>query len=81
MKAGRDYSWYVTYEWGYEYPDPDTGGWAFYLDRDQRRFGCRKKDLKKAVLEHVKKYELAGEEYRNLSVEVLDAYMTTPEEI
>ena len=81
MKVGRDYSWYVSYEFGYEYPDTETGGWAFYYDCDARRFNCRKKDLKKAVLEHIKENELAGEEYRNLSVKIRDAYMTTTEEL
>lgn len=81
MKVGRDYSWYVSYEWEFEYKDPETGKWESYYDNDAMRFNCVKKDIKKAVTEYVKKYEIAEETYRNLKVRITDKYMTTPEEI
>ena len=81
MKVGRDYSWYVAYEFGYEYPDPETGGWAFYYDCGEGRFNCRKKDIKKTVTEHIKTVELSNETYRNLTVSIPVQYMTTPEEV
>jgi hypothetical protein len=81
MKVGRDYSWWVAYEFGYEYPDPDTGGWAFYYDSGEGRFNCRKKDIKKTVVEYIKDVELANETYRNLTVSIPVQYMTTPEEV
>lgn len=82
MKVGRDYSWYVAFEWEYDYLDRETGKWESYYDNDARRFYCVKKDIKKAVTEYVKKYEIAdNEEYRKLKVSIINKYMTTPEEI
>lgn len=81
MKVGRDYSWYVAYEFSYEYPDPETGVWEFYYDCGERRFNCRKKDIKKTVIEYIETIELVNEIYRNLKVSISDPYMTTPEEI
>lgn len=81
MKSGRDYSWWVSYSWEYEYFDSEENDWLKYDDFDSRRFDCLKKDIKKTVTEHIKKYELQGEEYRNLKVHIHDFYMTTTEEV
>ena len=82
MKVGRDYSWWVEIEWEFEYKDSETGKWEHYYEPDARRFNCLKKDIRKEAIKYVKEYEIADdEEYRNLSVKIKDAYMTTPEEI
>lgn len=81
MKVGRDYSWWVSYSFKYEYFDSEENEWFEYEDFDSRRFDCQKKDIKKAVTEHIKEFELKGEEYRNLKVHIQDFYMTTTEEI
>lgn len=82
MKLGRDYSWWVDYTWQYEYFDKETNEWQpSFLDNDAQRFDCKKKDIKKTVTEYIKKYELAGEQYRKLTVTINDSYMTTTEEL
>lgn len=79
MKVGRDYSWWVDYS--FEYDILCDGEWFVDKDFDSGRFDCQKKDIKKTVTEHIKNVELKDENYRNLKVSVIDAYMTTPEEI
>ena len=80
MKVGRDYSWWVSYTWEYEYLNRDEAKWESYCDYDSGRFDCRKKDIKKTVTEYVKNL-LYFEKYRNLNVTINDAYMTTTEEV
>lgn len=81
MKLGRDYSWWVDYTWQYEYFDKEANEWQFSFDNDAQRFNCKKKDIKKDVTEYIKKYELAGEQYRNLTVTINDCYITTAAEL
>ena len=81
MKVGRDYSWWVSYTWEYEYLDEETGQWESYCDYDSGRFDCPKKDIKKTVTKHIEEVELIGEKYRNLNVTINDSYMTTTVEI
>ena len=79
MKVGRDYSWWVDYS--FEYDILCDGEWLVDKYFDSGRFDCLKKDIKKTVTEHIKTVELKGENYRNLKVSIIDAYMTTTEEI
>lgn len=51
------------------------------VDFDADRFNCQKKDLKKVIKEHIEKYELQGDKYKNLVVTINDFYQTTTEEI
>ena len=79
MKVGRDYSWWVEFEWEFEYKDSEIGKWKRYYVRDARRFNCLKKDIRKEAIKYIKEYEIADdEEYRKLKVRVIDEYMTTP---
>lgn len=81
MKLGRDYSWWVEYVFEYEYFDTYDRIWCSAFDFDAGRFNRRKKDLKKAVTEHIKEHELSCYKYRNLRVRIKDCYMTTPTEV
>ena len=74
-------TWWVDYSWEYEYFDEDTQNWERWEDGDSGRFCCLKKDIKKAVKDHIENYELEGERYRNLKVTINDQYMTTPHEV
>ena len=55
MKAGRDYSWYVSYSWKYELFDNEDSEWIEIDDFDCQRFNCRKRDVKKKVIEYIVK--------------------------
>lgn len=81
MKVGRDYSWWVSYSWKYEWLDSGDGKWIVLDDHNAQRFYCRKRDIRKTVTEHIEEFELQGEKYRNLEVTIDDIYMTTPVEI
>lgn len=80
MKVGRDYSWWVQYSWKYKWYDKDEEVWEID-DFGSGRFTCTKKEIKKAVTEHIEKYELADTQYCDLEVSIDDAYMTTTEEV
>ena len=81
MKVGRDYSWWVDYSYSYDLFMEDEQSWENCVDFDADRFNCQKKDLKKVIKEHIEKYELQGDKYRNLVVTINDFYQTTTEEI
>jgi len=81
MKVGRDYSWFVSFSWKYEYFDEDENEWLEDDYFSARRFDCNKKDIKKVVTKYIEEYELQDERYRNLTVEISDFYKTTTEEL
>ena len=81
MKVGRDYSWWVDYSYSYDLFMEDEQTWKNCVDFDADRFNCPKKDLKKVIKEHIEKYELQGDKYRNLVVTINDFYQTIIEEI
>ena len=47
MKVGRDYAWWVSYSWTYEWFEEDRGVWISDKDFEAERFYCSKKDIKK----------------------------------
>lgn len=59
----------------------DEQSWKNCVDFDADRFNCQKKDLKKVIKEHIEKYELQDDKYKNLVVTINDFYQTTTEEI
>ena len=67
MKVGRDYVWWVSYSWTYE--------WL-----EAQRFYCNKKDIKKEA-EKKAAESMNDLKYRNLKVTINDCYKTTIEEI
>lgn len=79
MKMGRDYAWWVSYSWTYEWLDGE-GSWISDRCFEAGRFYCRKKDIKKVAEEKVHE-SMCDLEYRNLKVIVDDFYKTTSEEI
>lgn len=79
MKIGRDYSWWVSYSWTYEWFDEESG-WISDRDFEAERFYCIKKDIKKEA-EKKAMSSMGGLQYRNLNVTIDDCYQTTPEEI
>ncbi len=79
MKVGRDYSWWVDYSWKCKILY--NGEWMSDDDFDEGRFTCRKRDLKKTITEHIIKYELCDDTYKDLEVTIHECYPTTPEEI
>ena len=81
MKVGRDYSWFVSFSWKYEYFDEDENEWLEEDCFSEGRFDCNKMDIKKVVTKYIEEYELQGERYRNLIVEISDFYKTTTEEV
>lgn len=81
MKVGRDYSWWVSYTWEYEYIDPETKEKETICDHDTQRFYSKKKDIKKTVTDYIENNELSDIQYTNLNVTINECYMTTPEEI
>ena len=47
MKVGRDYAWWVSYSWTYEWLEEESGEWISDRDFESERFYCNKKDIKK----------------------------------
>ena len=80
MKAGRDYAWWVSYSWTYEWLEEESGEWISDRDFEAERFYCNKKDIKKEA-EKKAAESTVGLKYRNLEVNIDDCYKTTTEEI
>ena len=81
MKVGRDYAWWVSYSWTYEWLEEESGEWISEQDfGGAERFYCQKKYIKKVAKE--KAIELLDDlKIRNLKVTINDCYKTTTEEI
>jgi len=80
MKVGRDYAWWVSYSWTYEWLEEGSGEWISDNDFEAERFYCQKKDImKEATRKSIESME--GLKYRNLEVTINDYYKTTTEEI
>ena len=80
MKVGRDYAWWVSYSWTYEWLEEESGEWISDRDFEAERFYCNKKDIKKEAEKNVIE-SMNGLKYRNLEVTINDCYKTTTEEI
>ena len=80
MKVGRDYAWWVSYSWTYEWFIEESGEWISDIDFEEERFYCKKKDIKKEA-EKKAVESMNGLKYRNLEVTINDCYKTTTEEI
>jgi len=80
MKVGRDYAWFVSYSWTYEWLEEESGEWMSYEDFETERFYCNKKDIKKEAEKKVVE-SMDGLKYRNLEVTINDCYKTTTEEV
>ena len=80
MKVGRDYVWWVSYSWSYEWLEEESGEWISDRDFEAERFYCTKKDIKKEA--EKKAIESMNDlKYRNLKVTINDYYKTTIVEI
>lgn len=73
-------TWWVDYQYNYEFQD-ETKEWVKEESFDSGRFKCLKKDIPNVVKEYIEKYELCSEEYRNLQIKVLDKYITSDYEL
>lgn len=80
MKVGRDYAWWVSYSWTYEWLEEESGEWISDRDSEAERFYCNKKDIKKEA-EKKAIESMDGLKYRNLKLTINDCYKTTTEEI
>jgi len=80
MVAGRDYAWWVSYSWTYEWLEEESGEWISDSDFKAERFYCPKKDIKKEA-EKKAVESMDGLKYRNIEVTINDCYKTTTEEI
>lgn len=80
MKVGRDYAWWVSYSWTYEWLEEESGEWISDRDFESERFYCQKKDIQKEALKKAIE-SMDGLKYRNLEVRIDDSYMTTPGEV
>ena len=80
MKVGRDYAWWVSYSWTYEWLEEESGEWITDRDFESERFYCKKKYIKK-VAEQKAIESMIGFKYRNLEITIEDCYRTTAEEI
>jgi hypothetical protein len=70
-------TWWVEYQYNYEFQDFETNEYIKEEDFDSGRFKCLKKDIPNEVKEYVEKYDLYGEKYRNLQIKILDKYITS----
>lgn len=77
MKVGRNYAWWVSYSWTYDWFDEESAEWIIDKDFEAERFYCNKKDIKKEVTAE----SMNDIKYRNLEVTINDYYKTTVEEI
>ena len=80
MKVGRDYAWWVSYSWTYEWLDEESGFWISDRDFEAERFYCSKKDIKKEAEKRAIE-SMDGLKYRNLEITINDCYKTTTGEI
>ena len=80
MKVGRDYAWWVSYSWTYEWLKEESCEWISDRDFEAERFYCLKKDIKKEA-EKKAVESMNGLKYRNIEVTINDCYKTTTEEI
>lgn len=80
MKVGRDYAWWVSYSWTYEWLEEESDEWVSDRDFEAERFFCNKKDIMKEA-EKKAVESMGGLEYRNLEVTINDCYKTTIEEL
>lgn len=80
MKVGRDYAWWVSYSWTYEWLEEESGKWISDSDFDAERFFCNKKDIKKVAEKKIIE-TMDDLKYRNLEITINDYYKTTTEEI
>ena len=74
-------TWWVEYQYNYEFQDYETKKWIKEESFDSGRFKCLKKDIPNVVKEYIEKYELCSENYRNLQIKVLDKYITSDYEL
>ena len=80
MKVGRDYAWWVSYSWTYEWLEEESGEWITDTDFESERFYCQKKDIKNEAKRKVIE-SMIGIKHRNLEITIGDCYRTTIEEI
>lgn len=80
MKVGRDYAWWVSYSWTYEWFEEESCEWVSDEDFESGRFYCNKRDIKKVAEQNVIE-SMDGLKYRNLKVTINDFYKTTTEEV
>lgn len=80
MKVGRDYAWWVSYSWTYEWLEEESDVWISDSDFEAERFYCPKKDIKNVAEKKVIE-SMDGLKYRNLEVCINDYYKTTIEDI
>ena len=76
----RDYAWWVSYSWTYEWLEEESGEWISDGDFEAERFYCSKNDIKKEAEQKVIE-SMDGLKYRNLKVTINDFYKTTTEEV
>lgn len=81
MKIGKDYAWWVSYSYTYEWFETEEKQWVKDEGFDEGRFCCQKKDIKAEVKKQIEEEELVGLQYRNLRIVIDDQYITTAEEI
>lgn len=77
-------TYWVEYTYTYPYLDGDTGETELVTEYDSGRFQCRKRDIKKEVIKHVKEEwaddpSIMGTD--NIKVTITDCYETTEYEI
>ena len=80
MKVGRDYTWWVSYSWTYEWMEEESGEWITDTDFESERFYCQKKDIKNEAKRKAVE-SMIGMKYRNLEITIDDCYRTTTEEV
>lgn len=77
-------TYWVEYTYEYPYINGDTGETEFETDYGSGRFTCRKRDIKKEVIKHIKE-EWAEDPsimaIENFKVAITDCYETTEYEI
>ena len=74
-------TWWVEYQYTYEFKDFETNDWVEEESFDSGRFKCLKKDIPNEVKKYVEEIELCGENYQNLQIKVLDKYITSDTEL
>ena len=79
-RVGRDYAWWVSYSWTYEWLEEESGEWISDSDFESERLYCTKSDIKKVTEQNAIR-SMDGLKYRNLKVIIEDYYKTTPGEI
>ena len=73
-------TYWVEYSYTYKFLNEEND-WEEEKSFDADRFHCRKRDIKKEVEKYVREWELQGETFKDLKVEITDCYLTTDEEL